>query len=353
MKMNDCLKNRHTNSYSRYMSNIILPKYCCFSITMRCTFSCKNCYIWKQQTNLSKELLISKWTEVVKHLPELIDRDTDIIITGGEPLLKEGILDLVAICTSMGYRVSLQTNAFLIDEELSRKLYDAGLWRICISFHSLKPEIHDALRGRDGIHKKVLKAIDYLSEFAPGIGINIQTIIMDINLEDLIPISDWVEKDDRLDYILYLAPMLPFGAAGNGEFWYKEDNYKFMWPQNSEKTDSVLDELIKRKTYFKKIANEISQLKIFKKYFNQSLIRNHTSCNLGVRNINIDPGGNVFICFLKPAIGNIKEGSLKDIWLSEKAEEVRLDMGLCQKKCHFLINCSFNGLNFIKEESSS
>lgn len=323
-----------------------LPKYCCFSITLRCLMSCRNCYIWKQGTDFSKELPIERWIEAVGYLPGLLDKRTDIIITGGEPLLKENILDFIGFCSGMGYRISLQTNAFLIDEELAKRLADTGLWRIDISFHSLREEIHDFLRGRKGVYRKVLRAIDYLSKFAPNVGINIQTIIMDINLEEVLEMAEWVEKDERLDYILYLAPMLPFGAPID-EDWFNKEEYRFMWPQDTERVNAILDELINKKAYFKKIANSISQLKIFKKYFSHSLGHNETKCTLGLRDINIDPEGNVFLCFSQPSIGNIQENNLRDIWMSRKAEKVRLQMKHCEKKCHFLINCSFDETDLV------
>lgn len=307
---------------------------------------CKTCYIWKQKVDFSKELPIEKWIEAVRHLPELLDKQIDIIITGGEPLLKEGILNLISFCSRMGYKVSLQTNAFLINGELAKKLADAGLWRIGISLYSLREEVHDFLHGRQGVYKKVLMAIDYLYKCAPSIGINIQTIIMDINLEDTVGMAEWVENDGRLDYILYLVPVLPFGAERD-ERWFNKNNYRFMWPQDTLKANTILDELINKKNYFKKVANSVSQLEIFKKHFNNSLIHSEVCCTLGSRDINIDPNGNVFLCFSQPAIGNIQENNLQDIWLSKRSQQVRLQMEKCKNKCHFLINCSFNEKDFI------
>jgi MoaA/NifB/PqqE/SkfB family radical SAM enzyme len=336
------------NNLEKAKLDSIMPSYCCFSITLKCLMQCKTCYIWKQKEDFSEELPTRKWMEAIKYLPGLLDKRIDIIITGGEPLLKEDILDLITFCSRIGYKISLQTNAFLIDEELVRKLSDVGLWRVCISLYSLREEIHDFLRGRQGIYRKVLKAIDYFSKFAPNIGINIQTIIMDINLEDTLGMAEWVEKDGRLDYILYLAPMLPFGAKiPDGQAWFEKEDYRFMWPQDTVRINTILDELINKKNYFKKIANSASQLEIFKKYFSNSLNYCQTRCTLGSRDINIDPYGNVFLCFSQPAIGNIQENNLQDIWLSERVQKVRLQMEQCKKKCHFLINCSFNETDFI------
>lgn len=324
-----------------------LPSYCCFSITLRCLLKCKTCYIWQQKEDLCTEIPVESWIEAARYLEGLLDKDTDIIITGGEPLLKENILDLIGSCTRMGYKISLQTNAVLINKEMAKRLADAGLWRVGISFYSLKEEIHDFLHGEKGVYRKVLNAIDSLSKFAPHIGINIQNIIMDINLEDVIEMSEWVEKDAHLDYIYYLAPVLPFGAPLD-ECWFNKDTYQFMWPHSTERVIAILDELINRKTYFNKIANSVFQLQIFKKYFSHSLIHTRTKCSLGLRGVNIDPQGNVFLCFSQLPIGNIREDNLRDIWRSQRAKELRRQMERCDKKCHFLINCSFNESDFVE-----
>jgi len=316
------------------------PSYCCFSITLRCLTRCKSCYIWKQKEDFCKELPVESWIAAVKSLSGFLDKKTDIIITGGEPLLKENILDLITFCSNKGIKISLQTNASLINKELVKKLADAGLWRIGISLYSLREEIHDYLRGRKGVYRKVLEAIDFLSKFAPGIGINIQSIIMDINLEDIIKMADWVEKDKRIDYVYFLAPMLPFGASEDKD-WFSRNDYRFMWPQDPVRASSILDELIDKKGHFRKIANPVSQLHIFKRYFNHSLVHNDTKCALGLRGINVDLEGNVFLCFSQASIGNIQDGNLEDIWVSDKAQEVRQQMKHCNRKCHFLINCSF------------
>ncbi len=318
-----------------------LPSYCCFSITLKCSMQCKTCHIWKQKEDFSNELPVEKWIEAMAHFPRILDKKIDIIITGGEPLLKDGILDLISRCSKIGYRISLQTNAFLIDEELVRKLTDAGLWRIGISLYSLRKEIHDYLRGRKGSYSKVFKAIDYFSKIGPDIGINIQTIIMDINLDEIIDMAQWVEKDERIDYILYLAPMLPFGAARDIN-WFSNNSYRFMWPQDGLKTKTVIGELINKKNYSKKIANTFSQLKMYAKYFENPLCLDaDINCTIGERDINIDPYGDVYLCFSKDPIGNINNNTIGEIWYSQKAVEIRSEISSCEKYCHFLLNCSF------------
>jgi MoaA/NifB/PqqE/SkfB family radical SAM enzyme len=321
-------------------STLPAPNYCCFCLTLKCSTQCKICHIWSQDKDFSRELTIEQWKIILKQLDGWLDKKNDIIITGGEPLLKDGILDFLSLCSHLGYKVSLHTNAFLIDEVMAKKIADTGLWRINISLYSLREEIHDFLKGGKGAFHKVMKALDSLARYAPAVGINIQNIIMGINLDEVLKMSEWVKQDSRIEYIYHEAPVIPFGAKFDGD-WFNNPKYSFMWPQDQERVENVLNGLIEMKRNTKKIVNSISQLQAFKKYFKHALSLNAIDCNLGARDINIDPEGNVFLCFSKPAIGNTQEDTIPKIWNSKKADEVREQMKICKEKCHFLINCSF------------
>jgi len=299
------------------------------------------CYIWKNNGNASKELTIQEWKNVVNSLKGFLDKKHDIILSGGEPLLKKDILELVRYIAKSGYKVSLETNSYLIDEELAKAIQSSGLWRICISLDSLTENAHDLLRGRKGSYGKVMKGIEYLNRLCPSVGINIQTIIMEQNLNELKKLAEWVNKDKRLDYIYFQVPVNPFGAPID-EYWFKSVPYNFLWPRHIDKTNFIIEELIKSKAGNPKIANTVAQLKAYKAYFKDPInFGNNIKCTIGNRDINVNPYGDVYLCFSKDSIGNIKNNSIKNIWYSEKVNKVRNDISNCKKYCHFLLNCSF------------
>ncbi len=328
-------------SLKRDKSNSILPAYCCFVITLKCMMECKMCYIWKDNGNISNELTIQEWKDVVNFLKGFLDTKHDIILSGGEPFLKKDILNLVSYITKSGYKASLETNSYLIDENLAKAIQNSGLWRICISLDSLSEDTHDLLRGRKGSYGKVMRGIEYLNRFCPSVGINIQTTIMEQNLDELTKLAEWVESDERLDYIYFQAIVRPFGAPID-EYWFKGGHHGFLWPCNIDKVNMVMEKLIRLKKKNTKIANTIFQFKAYETYFKDPInFGNSIKCTIGNRDININPCGDVYLCFSKDSIGNIKNRSIEEIWYSEKAYKVRNEISNCKKHCHFLLNCSF------------
>jgi len=299
------------------------------------------CYIWENTQPCSDELTIQEWKKVVKSLDSLLDKKHDIILSGGEPFLKKDILDLVYFSFQSGYRVSLDTNAYFIDQELAKAIGGSGLWRICISLDSLDEDTHDFLRGSKGSFNRVMKAIEYLHKWAPEVGINIQTVIMEKNLNELTQLAEWVGKDPRLDYIYFQTAVRPFGAPA-AEQWFKDPQYNFLWPQDIKQVETVINELTQLKHTNSKIVNSISQFKTQLAYFKNPLhFVQEQDCTIGNRDINVNPRGDVYLCFSKEPIGNIRTGSLETLWYSDQAAKVRKVIKECKDPCHFFLNCSF------------
>ncbi|NER32687.1 MAG: GTP 3',8-cyclase MoaA [Oscillatoria sp. SIO1A7] len=127
--------------------------YLRISLIDRCNFRCQYCmpegaeldYIL-QQNLLSYNELLTLIREVF--MPVGFSR---FRLTGGEPLIRPGIVDLVrAIASTPGVRdLAITTNGFLL-APIAAELYDAGLRRINISLDSLNPDTFDLLAGTKG-----------------------------------------------------------------------------------------------------------------------------------------------------------------------------------------------------------
>ena len=127
--------------------------YLRISLIDRCNFRCQYCmpegaeldYILRQQLLTDQELL-TLIQEVF--IPVGFTR---FRLTGGEPLLRPGVVELVRAIAShpQTQDLSMTTNGFLLPK-MAQDLYDAGLRRINISLDSLEPEIFDQIIGNRG-----------------------------------------------------------------------------------------------------------------------------------------------------------------------------------------------------------
>jgi MoaA/NifB/PqqE/SkfB family radical SAM enzyme len=88
-----------------------------------------------------------------------------LIISGGEPLLRKDILDLVAHAHKIGLLTRISTNGFLLTKELVVELKRAGLNQCGVSIDDADPDTHDRLRGLPGSFDKAVQGLRYLSDY--------------------------------------------------------------------------------------------------------------------------------------------------------------------------------------------
>ncbi|MFH1801018.1 MAG: radical SAM protein [Candidatus Omnitrophota bacterium] len=322
------------------------PSSCVILLTLGCNLRCRMCHLWGNSEKDIVKPSLKEWKDFIASIDKPKDADFTVIFGGGEPLLfPDTLIELINTCHQRGFRTSLATSGYLMDETMAKRLAEAGLNYIALTLYSLKEEIHNDMRGKPDSYRRLMKAIEYLAKYRDSLEIAIDTVIMAPNLEGLVELAHFVKKDERLSSVFFQAVVQPFHSAPI-EAWYNSEEYKFLWPKESQQVDLVIDELIKLKESAPKdrkdkINNSISQLKLFKRYFKapQDFIKK-TSCSvLNDNAFTVSPDGSVNLCpYIKP-IGNIRDGGLKDIWHSPIANERREAILHCQRNCHHIINC--------------
>lgn len=120
------------------------------SVTERCNFRCQYCMPEKPFSWVPKENLLS-FEELFEFIKVTIDEGVKKIrITGGEPLLREGLDNFIRMICDYAPDVDLAmtTNAYLL-KGLAQRLKDAGLKRINVSIDTLKPEVAEQIAKKD------------------------------------------------------------------------------------------------------------------------------------------------------------------------------------------------------------
>lgn len=317
--------------------------FVCFGITDDCMFKCKMCQKWKQDIFVKNRLsrpVLADWKRCVVGLRKITDSPVQINFGGGEPLLNQDIFKLVSFCRDKGFQTNIATNAYLIDEEMARKIGDSGLTSIIISLDSLHEETHDYLRGVKGAYRQVMKAIDLLDKHCKELYKGICCVIYEMNKEDVLEVAEWVEQDSRLHSIYFMAAMQPNNTALDSR-WFKSEEYALLWPKDHFQILVLIDELIARKRGRSKITNQACQLEAFKLYYRapERFVKS-SKCNLDSA-LHISSTGDIFLCYRWAKLGNIATDDLCALWDSKKAGAVRQTIAACKDNCHFLLNCFF------------
>jgi MoaA/NifB/PqqE/SkfB family radical SAM enzyme len=319
------------------------PKYCCWVLNYRCMFRCKMCNIWNTDVSAGQETTLEQKKQFVSSLAGLVEPDFEFHLSGGEPLMTEGILDLVEFINRQGYRTNLVTNGFLIDEAMAKTVVNSGLGTLTISLDGATALTHDFIRGIKGSYARVMQAIDYLDKFRqPGkLKISILTIIMERNLDEILKLVDWVQQDQRIEMISFQAITQPFGEAADSQ-WFRQEKNNIFWPQDAAKASAVMEKLRQLRLDGYKIGNQGNHFLQFRDYFvNPDKFLKKIKCNLGDYEFHVDPYGKTFFCCFMDPIGNIKTDKLPEIWRSSKTQKVRENVYHCQKNCHIMVNCFY------------
>lgn len=130
-----------------------------FEATQACNHACRHCYnVWKSPQGYPDGQLD---TEDTKHLLDRIfdqTRASNFTVSGGEPLLRGDILDLMAHVAQRKVSVNLLTNGELVDEEAAKQCAEAGVTLFEIPLLSDERETHNYLTGSTSFDR-VLEAI--------------------------------------------------------------------------------------------------------------------------------------------------------------------------------------------------
>lgn len=123
------------------------PYYIHYQITRRCNFRCVSCRVWREET-FAKGLSLDEMRILARNLR--IVGVKSVALTGGEPLLRKDIVEIVKIFRAEGFIIRLQSNGFLLSEGLMERLFRAGVSDLMISFDSLDLDTFNRINGTAG-----------------------------------------------------------------------------------------------------------------------------------------------------------------------------------------------------------
>jgi radical SAM protein with 4Fe4S-binding SPASM domain len=135
-------------------------KYLLFEVTKGCQNNCRFCYnVWKEEPAYPRAEL--SLDDTFRLLDRVVAQSgvKHIGVTGGEPLLKPGIFEILAHMAALGVEPVLISNGCLLDDAAVTKCLASGAKYFEVSLHSNREEIHDRLSGRPGNFQEVIDGI--------------------------------------------------------------------------------------------------------------------------------------------------------------------------------------------------
>ncbi len=161
-----------------------------WNVTRRCNLKCVHCYSQSEDREYGNELSLEEGRALLDDLAEF--GSPVVLFSGGEPLIRRDILDLIEYAAARGMRAVLSTNGTLITRRLAASLRDLGLSYVGISLDGLE-EVHDAFRGVAGSFARVMAAINHCKD--AGLKVGLRFTINRRNHQDIPGVFDLVERE--------------------------------------------------------------------------------------------------------------------------------------------------------------
>jgi heme b synthase len=178
-----------------------VPRLVAWELTNRCNLRCRHCRAADAGEAVPGELTHDEALALVDDMATFAP--LTLILSGGEPLVREDFMDIVRAGVERKMRVAVATNGVLLTESLARKMKSAGVSRVSLSLDGPDAATHDAQRGLDGAYEMLMAAAARLREAELPFQINTTVT---------------VKNADRLAEIVKLVPTL--GAMEHHVFMF-------------------------------------------------------------------------------------------------------------------------------------
>jgi radical SAM protein with 4Fe4S-binding SPASM domain len=185
------------------------PVHPVWEVTAKCNLECDHCHARAGNVDCADELTTEEGiTRVIDPLSQVSDFKS-LIFSGGEPLVREDLFELIAHAKRRGFYPIIATNATLITATVAERLKKAGTLGIAASIDSTKDEVHDSFRKKEGALKLAKEGI--ANAAAEGMYIQINITASKINKDELPDIISFA--DDLRAHVILLYQFIPSGRG--------------------------------------------------------------------------------------------------------------------------------------------
>ncbi len=185
------------------------PRLIAWELTRSCNLDCVHCRAAARFGPYPNELNTEECMNFMEDVASFAK--PIMIMTGGEPMLRDDIWDIAQRGTDLGLRMVMAPCGFLVTEETAQRMIDVGIQRVSFSIDGLTEESHDNFRRVEGAYASVMKAIENANKV--GLEFQVNTTITKHNLHELPALLDLVVKLGAKAYHPFL--LVPTGRGAN------------------------------------------------------------------------------------------------------------------------------------------
>jgi len=291
------------------MGCIGFPAHPAWEVTAACNLRCIHCHVASSKP--AKDELTTD--EAKRFIDDLagVNEFRMLVYTGGEPLMRPDLLELLHHSRKAGLTNVIATNGTLITEEVAFKLKEAGVVGAAVSLDSSQSAIHNYIRRNDDAFDLAMRGIRAVKK--AGILLQINVTAMEYNFSRLDELIDLADGEGSGIMLMYqLVPVGRGSAIEEAALDVNENERLLKSLARKQKDVSTIIEPVAGPQYWPYLMEQRGKsdgiwLKLAKQVFH--------GCAAGRGFVYIKANGDVWPCpFVEVNAGNVRELSFEKIW---------------------------------------
>lgn len=291
------------------------PKWIAWEITRRCNLRCIHCRSASEmEVKGHPDFLTEEAFRIIDDISSYAK--PVIVLSGGEPLIREDVFEIARYGTEKGLRMCLATNGTLVNDDTCKDIKDSGIKIVSLSLDGSTEDIHDNFRNQKGAFSGTISAARLFKRY--GIEFIINSSFTKRNQEEIPKVYRLAKELGATAWYMFMIVPTGRGEEIMNELISKEDYEEILeWHYQMEKGEK---DILVRPTcaphYYRVVLQRSRDERV---RFERRTLKFSTGgakgCIAGQLICLIDVDGNVLPCSYFPkSAGNIKERSFKDIW---------------------------------------
>ena len=179
-----------------------------WEVTRACAYACVHCRADAMHTPHPNELNTEEALRLIDRLTEF--GSPILIFTGGDPMMRKDLHELIAYAAQKGLRCSLTPTATALPTTTRlEKVRDAGIRRIALSLDAPRPEIHDEFRQVKGSWQRTMDILHRAQSI--GVSVQVNTTVAKHNVDILDEMVPFLQEVGAVQWSLFF--LVPTGRA--------------------------------------------------------------------------------------------------------------------------------------------
>ena len=312
-------------------TGIKAPRIIAWEITRSCNLSCAHCRAAAECGGYEGELTLDEMKSVVDDIATITN--PILILTGGEPLLRDDIWELIDYAREKGAMPVIGTNATLITDEIAALMAEHGIRRISVSLDFPDAASHDRFRGQEGSFAASLEGIERAQ--AHGVGVQVNTTVTKLNADKVAAMHELAEQVGAEAFHPFL--LVPTGRGEDlrdVELSPQEYEEVLTWCYETQKSSPLHFKPTDAPQYYRiahQKAREEGSKVTAEQYGTEAMTR---GCLGGITFCFISHIGDIQPCgYFDMQLGNVREKPFSEIWTASPVFADLRDYSKLKGKC--------------------